>query len=1037
MKLPKIAVKRPITTIMMMCLVLIFGFVSFTGLKTDLMPNLNPPVVAVMTTYPGAGPDEVSEMVTKPIEEVVGTSQGLKTMQSRSSSNSSLIIAEYDWGKDLTEVREDLSTKLDLLSLPDDANDPMLVKFDPTMMPVMQFTVSNGEGLEEVQKIVENELVPQLQNVDGVANISISGGFDKEIQIQLNQDSLEQYNLDQTKIVQLLQGNNLTFPGGVIENDEEKLNLRILGKVDSIEELKQLPVSVVPQGQNMEVVTMNDIANVQLIEKDVTSIARNNGKESLMISIQKDGEANTAEVSEKVNEQLDEFQTENEHLTFTVASDQGEIIDRSIGNVSSALMFGALFAIGVILVFLRSAGATLIVGISIPFSIVAAFTLIYFSGMTLNIMTMGGLALGVGMLVDNAIVVIENIYRHLTFNEDRKKAAIDGSMEVAGAVTASMLTTLAVFLPIVFVGGIVGELFKELALTVAFSLLASWAVALTVVPALAALLVKPKKEKKRKDNGFYKSVIEWALSHRFATIALTLVVFVGSVALVPKVGTEFMPSQDEGMFTIGVELPEGATFNRTVEIVEVIENNALEFDETDVVTTTIGNSDPFQASIMGASENKATVTVKLFGGDERSKSTEKVMNELEKELQNKIKQANLSYNISNSMQAMSGMPNQVEILITGDNKEQVRDYTKELEKRLAEIKEINNVSNSIETGKPEYQFVVDKEKAFQYGLTTYQIATYVNNHISGQVGTRISDNGVETDVRVTIDGIKNSKEAIENLKIPSPTGTEIALKEIGEIVRGESPVTIVRENQNDAVILSATFEGTDMGTITSEVQTKIDEMIEDLEIDSDLYTIKQTGGAEMMDDAFGALLLAMILAIVFVYMIMASQFESLIHPLIIMLTLPLAVTGVILGLLATGYSFGITAFIGVIILVGVVVNNAIVLVDYTNQLREKGLNVRQALIEAGVTRLRPIIMTALTTMLGLLPLAIGAGEGAEIQAPMAIAVIGGLFTSTALTLVVIPVVYSLVESMKGFRKKWKLALEKFNEAELEFEERTK
>ncbi|MDQ0341163.1 HAE1 family hydrophobic/amphiphilic exporter-1 [Caldalkalibacillus uzonensis] len=1027
MKLPKFAVKNPVTTIMMMCLVLLLGFVSLTGLKLDLMPNMNPPVVAVMTTYSGAGPEEVAEMVTKPIEDIVGTSPGLQRMQSRSSSNSSLVIAQYDWGMDMSEVREDLNSRLGLLQLPDGVERPMIVKFDPTMMPIIQVAVSNGQEIESVQEVVNEVVVPQLQSINGVANVSVSGGFDEEIVVNLDEESLKRYNLTQAEVVQLIQGNNLTFPGGIVEEENEKLNLRVFGKVESINALKQLPVSIVSSGPEIEVITLEDIAEVKLAKKDTTSIARNNGRESLLISIQKEGTANTAEVSKNVKERLEEIQNKHSDLRFTVSSDQGDVIEKAVSNVSLALLFGGIFAVAVILGFLRSVKSTLIVGIAIPFSVISTFVLMYFSGMTLNIMSLGGLALGVGMLVDNAIVVIENIYRHLTKEKTRKEAAIDGATEVSGAVTASMLTTLSVFLPVVFIGGMVGDLFKELALTVTFALLSSWAVALTVVPVLAALLLKPDKVKKTKENQFYKSIINWALDHRMVTLLIATMILVGSLALVPKLDTELMPTQDEGMFSIDVELPEGATFEQTLEVVKEIEMEALRHPDIDVVTVTIGNDDPLMASVLGSGENRATIMVRLVDSEERSRSTERVMSDLESKLGSVKHNPNMTFNLSNSLEAMSGAPNAVEILLLGPDGEQLKAYTEELEKRLNDMSEISTVTNSIETGKPEYQFIVDKEKAFKYGLTTYQVASFVNESLQGKIAGTIFD----TEVRVQLQDVSNSKEAIENLMMPTPSGQEVALKELGEVVRGEGPVTIVREDQQDSIIINAKFEGEAFGTVASKVQSEIKSMIDDLDIDTELYTIKMTGGAEIMDESFDSLFLAMILAIVFVYMVMASQFESLVQPFIIMFTLPLAITGVILAFLATGYSFGITAFIGIIILVGIVVNNAIVFIDYTNQLRQRGLPVREALVEAGLTRLRPIIMTALTTMLGLLPLAIGAGEGAEIQAPMAIAVIGGLFSSTLLTLVVIPVIYSLVESLKGFRKKWKLAMEKFNEAEQE------
>jgi hydrophobic/amphiphilic exporter-1 (mainly G- bacteria), HAE1 family len=1019
LKLPQFAVKNPVTTLMMMLLVGIFGFVSLTGLKMDLMPNINPPVVAVMTTYPGAGPEEVTEMVTKPIEDVISTTQGLKTMESRSSDNASLVIAQYDWGTDVSEIREDIATRLGTLQLPDDVGQPMIVKFDPTMMPIMQFTVSNGDDLAHLQQVVNEEIVPALQNIKGVANVSISGGFSEEIIVKLDETQLKKYQLSQSDVVQMIQANNLTYPGGVIENQDEKLSLRIIGKTDSIEALQLLPISIEQTREGINIVSLKDVATIEKVKKEAASLARQNGKESLLISIQKEGSANTQEVSEAVRDKLSSFEKEYRDMTFTISSDQGEIIEKSVSNVTKALLYGGLFAIIVIFIFLRSASSTFIVGLSIPFSVVVAFILMYFANITLNIMSLGGLALGVGMLVDNSIVVIENIYRHLSLGKHRREAAIEGTKEVAGAVTASMLTTIAVFLPVVFVGGFVGDLFKELALTVTFSLLASWIVALTVVPTLAALLLNPNKVKKQKHLHAYRRILAWTLKHRFITLLVAFSILIGSLALAPKVGTEFLPTQDEGIFTVEVTLPEGATMERTLAVVEEIEKEANTFEDIETITATIGTGDQLQASYSGVGENSATVTFKLVDREERKKNTETVMNELKEKIENKDLEGSFNYNLSNSMQAISGEANVIDILIVGKDRETVKQYTNELKTRLKEVDSITTVTDSIEIGKPEFHFVIDKEKAFQYGFTTAQVASFVNKLVQGEVATKLSENGVEIDVRVITDQRAQSKEALENTTILSPTGIEVKLKEIGDIQRTEGPVTIVRENQQDVVTVKARFSGKTMGTISSDIQKTIQEMKQDLNIDEDVYNIKLAGGAEMMEESFADLSIAMLLAVVFVYMVMASQFESLLHPFTIMFTLPLSITGVILGLLITGYSFGITAFIGIIILVGIVVNNGIVFVDYTNQLREKGLSVYDALIEAGATRLRPILMTALTTILGLFPLAIGTGEGAEIQAPMGVAVIGGLCTSTLLTLIVIPVVYSIIESIKGMRRKRK------------------
>ena len=1027
MNLAKFSVRNPITTIMMMLLVIIMGVVSLTNLKLDLMPNINPPILAVITNYPGAGPEEVKEMVTKPVEEAVSTAQGLKSLQSRSSANTSLIIAQYDLGMNVSEAREDISSKLNQLNLHDDIGQPMIVKFDPTMLPIMQLAIASGQSLEEIQTIVNNQFVPQLQNIEGVASVSVAGGFNEEVLVHLDQAKLNQNGLTQEKITQLIQANNLTYPGGILTQDNKELNLRVMGKVDSIDTLRLLPISMIPSGNAVKIVTLADVAKVEMVKKDISSIAHTNGQESLMVTIQKEGTANTVEVTKEVGVVIDSFKHDYKTMEFTVSSDQGEIIGQSIGNVSSSLLFGGAFAIIMILVFLRSIGSTIIIAIGIPFSVIATFVMMYFSGLTLNIMSLGGLALGVGMLVDNAIVVIENIYRHISLNKTRIAAAIDGTVEVSGAITSSTLTTVAVFLPVIFIGGLVGDLFKELALTVTFSLLASLVVALTVIPSLAGMLIKVQNVKQTKENRLYKNVITWALDHRLVTVVLSVALLAGSVFLIPRIGTEFIPAQDEGIFTVDVSLPQGSTLASTLKAVEEIEKVAMNIAEVDIVTAVVGNSNPLMNA--GGSET-ASLNITLVDSGSRTRPTDKVMNDLKDKLSSTISnELHLGFNLSNSMESMSGQTSAAEVLVVGPNAAKVKEYVQELSTRLKTIKEVTKVSDSMETGKAEYQFIVDKEKALKNGLTTHQIATFVNQSLQGQVATKLSTSGVEKDVRVKILGVDNSKTAIENLKITSPLGTKVALKELGAVVKGQSPATISRNNQQDATTVYANFENADMGTISSKIQTELDTMVQDLSINETMYSIKMVGGTEMMEDSFSSLTLALILSVVFVYMIMASQFGSLIHPLIILITLPLAMIGITGALLLTGQTFGITAFMGIIILVGIVVNNAIVFIDYTNKLVKQNLPVRAALIQAGTTRLRPILMTALTTILGLMPLAVGFGEGTEIQAPMAIAVIGGLLSSTVLTLVVVPVVYSLFESLRGIRKRIKLVMQKLKEVE--------
>lgn len=1020
MRLPKLSVKRPITTIMMMLLVILLGIISFTNLKFELMPSINPPVIAVMTTYPGAGPEEINEMVTKPIEEVVSVTQGVKSIESRSSSNTSLIIAEYDWNKNISEAREDLNLQLELINLTDGIHEPRVLKFDPSMIPIIKIALSNGNTLDELQQYIVKEVEPKLKSVEGVADVEISGGFEEEIKVSLDKEKLKTYNLTQDKVVQMISANNLSYPGGVIEEGNQKINLRILGKINSTNELGLLPIHIDYKKNKSDkmmaqVITLKDIADIKKVKKEQNTIARTNQKESVVISIKKEGDANTAEVASKVRDKIEKLKEENEDLETSIFIDQGDVIDKSVSNVAKALMFGALFATIVILLFLRSFRATMIIAIAIPFSVITTFVLMYFTDMTLNIMSLGGLALGVGMLVDNGIVVIENIHRHIMLGKSKREAAIEGTMEIATAVTASTLTTLSVFLPVLFVDGIIGDLFKELSITVAFSLIASLIVSLTVVPTLSSLMSKEQEEKEIKENTFYRTTIEWCLKNRILTLFLANVVLVLSIVAIPKVGTEFMPIADEGSFTINVELDEGTKIDKTVEKLKEIEEEIMKIDELSIVTAEIGTGSTLGDAATGSNESKAIITVNL--NKDKDKKTKRIMEDLEEVLDEKITNAKLSYALSNSNERLSGNANQIEVLLRGENKAQIEKYTDNLKTSLMEEKYVEEAKSSLEKGKPEMRFIVNKENALKYGLTTYQVASIVNERIQGVSATKLSNDGAEINVWVTIDEEKSTKKQLENLEIETHMDNTIKLKELGEFKKEKGAVTIVRKDGKESITLSIKYKDKDMGSMMKAVNEKIDNLIDELEIDEDLYKIEISGGANNMNESFVDLGFALILAVVLVYMVMASQFESLTQPIIIMFTLPLAITGVVFGLLISGYAFGVTAFIGIIILAGIVVNNAIVFIDYTNQLRKEGKTVNNALIEAGITRLKPIIMTALTTILGLLPLAIGTGEGTEMQAPMAIAVIGGLLTSTLLTLIIIPVVYSLTESIKKLPKK--------------------
>ncbi|QST02310.1 efflux RND transporter permease subunit (plasmid) [Pontibacillus sp. ALD_SL1] len=1017
MNFTKWSVKQPISIIMIMCFVLIMGGVSFSNLKTELMPNISPPVVAVMTSYPGAGPEEVERTLTEPLEGMLGTASGIKTLESRSSQGSSLIIIQYDWETDIAEKRNETAALLEQVSLPDDALDPVVLKFDPTMMPLMTFSVSNGQQLDELQESVEDDLIPSLLSVEGVADITVAGSRDEEILVSLDPHKLEDFNLTQQSVTQFIRSQHITFPGGTVEDDGRSLNLRVLSEIDSIKKLEDTPVSL-----HNGLVLLKDIGTISKVQTDKMVSAYQDGKESLLLEIKKEGDANSALVAKDLREILAEY--EEDGFAFSVSLDQGEAIDKSVSNVTKALLYGALFAIVVILLFLKSIRATLIIGVAIPFSVVSTFVLMYFTDLSLNIMSLGGLALGIGMLVDNAIVVIENIYRHLRSGKQKHTAAINGTLEISGAVTASMLTTLSVFLPIVFVGGMIGDLFKELAITVVFSLLSSWAVALTVVPSLATLMLKEKK-KNTERNRWYENILRYSLRHRLATLFGAFVLFLFSFLLIPSVGTEFMPQQDEGSFVIDIETPHGSTTETTYKTVQEVQGILDDLKEVDRYTSTIGSTDAIRSSASGTSYNHASITVNLIPDEKRSLSTRDVLQEIDQQI-SFSDNTSITLTETNSMSALSGDGNTIDILLSGKDSDHLSHVSKELSRSIEEnIDSVTEVISSEEESKPEIQFLINRENAFKHGASPVAIGTFINEMVKGQHVFTMSENGEDWKVHVKTLDVRSDLSSLGNTEMTTSLG-RVPLSELGTFKEGNGPVLITRQNGERVISLKAHYENGDMGSLIRLIDDEIEAFID--ENDTGHVSIDISGGAETMKDSFQKLTLALVLAIVFVYMVMASVFQSLSQPLIIMASLPFALIGVVYGLFLSGYAFGITAFIGIIILVGIVVNNAIVFIDYFNTLsREKELPIHEALMEAGTTRLRPIVMTALTTMLGLLPLALGTGEGAQMQAPMGIAVIGGLLTSTLLTLVVIPVMISLLGSAKNVRKTVKAVLKKLKE----------
>lgn len=1029
MNLSSLAVRRPVTILMITFIIILLGAVSLTRLPIDLLPKIEVPIAVVSTSYEGVGPQEIEKLITKPIEEAIATVENIKNISSTSSEGTSMVIAEFNYGTDMDFAALEMREKIDLVKgyLPDDASDPMVLKIDPNSMPIIQVSISNGEDLAKLQAIAEDVIKPRLERLEGVASVDISGGYEKQVEVNLNQEKLKGYGLSIDYIAQIIGAENLNLPGGEVRKGKQELIIRTMGEFESIQEIRELPIQLQTGG----IVYLKDIADVNLKYKDLDTISKTNGQNSINISVRKQSGTNTVRVADTVNTELEKLKKEFPDISIETVMDQSEFIKLAINNVVKNAVVGALLAVAILYLFLRNVRTTFIISTAIPVSVIATFILIYFSGITLNLMTLGGLALGIGMLVDNSIVVLENIYRFRQEGHSRKEAAIQGAKEVGMAVTASTLTTVAVFLPIVFAEGMVSTIFKELALTVTMALAASLLVSLTLIPMLSSKFLKVdemqnKKHQSRfrlfsvlydafdkvfaKIESAYKRLLNWSLSHRKSTVTIAILVFIVSMASILSVGAEFFPSMDQGQFTISVSLPEGSELESTNEIVTEIEGKLEKIEEIDTVVSNVGSGGGFYVTDRGT--NKANISVVLKDLADRERSTTEVVEEV-RSLVKDIPGAEISVEAASSITGMVGAGGgPISISIKGDELDTLKKIGDDFKEIVESVEGTREVKTSLSEGVPEVQIQIDREKASQYGLTATQIATSVKGTISGRLATRYKYNGEEIDV--IIKGDESFKQSISNLKqtpIQTPLGISIPLSQVADVNIERGPVTVNREDQVRVVTVTSQIVGRDLKSVTQDIERKLSEY--------DMpkgYSYEFGGENEQLNEAIANLSLVLVLAVILVYMILASQFESLLHPFTIMLSVPLAFAGGALGLFTVRRALSVPALIGFIMLAGIVVNNAIVLVDYINIRRKNGEERREAIVNAGPIRLRPILMTTSTTVLGLLPLALGIGEGAETQAPMATVVIGGLLVSTLLTLVLIPVVYTIFDDLANFLK---------------------
>lgn len=1010
MNISNFSIKRPVFTIVSMILVIILGIVSLIKIPVTLIPDLNPPIGVVVTNYPGASPKEVNEKVTKPLESTLATLPGLKRIQSTSQEGSNLIILEFNWSTDMQEVQTDVMQRIDITPIPDDAQKPRFLKFDPSQFPIIQLSLK-AESKDVDVRVLADALEKELRRTEGVASVNVSGKLIEEIQITLDDKVLVDKGLTQADIVQIIQANNLSLPGEPISTDEgQLLTTRIVSTLTSPEQIADLIVSVNPL--TGEALTVGDVAEVKRGEQQSATETTANNQPAVLMSVLQEADANTAEVSDSFQEALDKLLTKDQFkdVSADILFDQGNYVKLAISNINSSLIVGGILAMVVLFFFLRGIRSPIIIGIAIPYSVIVTFVLMFFMDFSLNIMTLGALALGIGMLVDNAIVVIENIERHLGLGKTPVEAAKQGTREVMLAILASTLTTVAVFVPVIFIEGLIGQIFTEFALTISFSLFASLAVSLTVVPMLASRLLTTKNlniNELRSQSKFYtayRQSIQWVLHHRAIVLSVTIVLFGLSFLAVYKTGTEFLPATDEGFVTASVELEEGSSVEKTKEVVRDIEKLLKKTDVVDVYVSLVGGTQ--QAQSRGQSRaNEAEISIKLVPLADREISIFEFVENVQQDVKKEIgKRANVEFSLASSTGSTAKTLN---FRVTDSDEQRLNTAVNAIQKQLVQLDSVIEVSNDLVETVEEIQIEVKREEAKDLGFLPAQIAQTVNNMTRGMFTTQIiADDGEVLSVFTGFgQAYREDVEALQNMQLRSNAGLYVKLEDIANVTIEKGPMSIRRSDQASAVAFSVNYPA---DVTLSEISEQVDAAIAKLQLPEET-TIVFGGDRELFDSAKNDMLLAVLLAIVLVYIVMAAQFESFKYPFVIMFTVPLMVIGVALALITTNTVLGVTAVIGILVLVGIVVNNGIVLVDYINQRKLIGIPSYDAIIESVQDRLRPILMTALTTILGLVPTALGLGQGTEINQPMGIVVIGGLLSSTILTLYIVPVIYSLLD----------------------------
>jgi HAE1 family hydrophobic/amphiphilic exporter-1 len=1055
MQIVNFATRRRVTVLMITVAIVLFGMVSLSRLKLNLLPDLSYPTLTVRTDLPGAAPLELETLVTRPIEEAVGIIRNVRNVRSVSRSGQSDVILEFAWGTDMDLSGIDVREKLDLLELPLAASRPILLRFDPSSEPVMRVAFMDTEDyaaserasrddprerLKMLRRFADERLKTDLESVEGSAAVKASGGYEDEIQVFVDQSRLAQLGLSIETVSRRLGEENVNLSGGRLEQGTERFLVRTLNEFATVQDMADSIIAV-KEGRP---VYLRDVARVESGYKERDAITRVNGRESVELAIYKEGDANTVQLADGVRTRLAELEKNlPQGSELKIVYDQSKFISSAISEVREAAIIGGLLAILVLYLFLRDARATLITGVAIPVSVIGTFLLMYAFDLSLNIMSLGGIALAVGMLVDNAVVVLESIVRRREQGMNQADAAREGTREVATAVTAATLTSIAVFFPMVFISGVAGQLFKDQALTVTFALVFSLIVAITLVPMLAAGRPAPPPQPESAPLGrasswlarlsalrrragaavsaflrrlfswpvrltqaglravekAYRPALEWCLAHRGRVVAVAAAALLVTAALVPRLGSELIPQLSQGEFILDLRLTPGTPLEETDKAVAAAQLMTTVQPEVAQSYSVTGTGNRLDANPTDAGENTGRISVMLAPGSKRA-DEDRVIGQLRSGLD---QLAGVQYQFSRP--ALFSFSTPLEVEIAGYDLDRLREAAAQVRQSMEQSARFSDIKSTVEEGSPEIQILFDQERATVLGLEVRQLADRVVSSVRGDVATRYKLRDRKIDVLVrSVDTRASSIEEIRNLIVNPGSSQPVPLSAVAEVRLATGPAEIRRARQERVAIVSANLAEGDLGSAVQELE----QIVAGIELPAGT-TIGVSGQSEEMKQSFTSLQFTLILAVLLVYLVMASQFESLLHPFVILLTIPLALIGAVWAMFLTGTTVNVVAYIGVIMLAGIVVNQSIVLIDAVNQARARGLDKHAAIVEGGRIRLRPILITKLTTILGLMPMALGLGDGAEIRQPMAITVIGGVAISGFFTLLVIPVVYSLLD----------------------------